>query len=853
MKSSLYFAPKRKALDAGSARSSKRSTPAPGTPVSLTSDDDYEGSDTRSQDDASDSEKEHIRKARARLDFSAFQGSGSKRKQAPSIFGEKDFSWLSLKTDHENRPLWIDPGVSTGSKKGPKITLEAFSPLAAQATDLLTTIAEPQSRPSYLHEYRFTEHSLYAALSVGLRGEDIIRALEKLSKTPVPETVIEFINRHTKTYGKVRLVLRNNKFYVESDERPIIDMLLKDPVIGPCKSVGTDVQVGRIQTKATVIQGTSNAKGVKQAGESNVEMPRDDPSKENEAMIAALRDEEDEEDTYKEAPNFEIGANKRDVVAKQCLDIGYPAISEYDFAGDHENPTLPIDLRPSTSIRPYQERALSKMFGNGRGKSGIIVLPCGAGKTLVGITAGCHIKKSIVVLCTSAMSSYQWANEFKKWSDIKEEDIAVFSANEKRRFTGNAGVLVTTYSMITAGGKRAYDTQQMMDWVYGKEWGLMILDEVHVVPAKMFRKVGENIRAHCKLGLTATLLREDDKITDLNFIIGPKLYEANWMELADQGHIAKVQCAEVWCPMSMEFYQEYQKETTRKQALYYIMNPVKYQVCQYLIDYHEKRGDKIIVFSDNLFALKHYAISMKKPFIYGDTSNQERISILENFQHNEMINTIFLSKIGDTSLDLPEATCLIQISSHYGSRRQEAQRLGRILRAKRRNDEGFNAFFYSLVSKDTTEMAYSAKRQAFLVDQGYAFKTITHLAGMAEMKDLAYRTSAERNELLALVMLQQETAADVEKIDDNMWSHLSAGNKPSAAAKKRLQVRRQAVLMADASGGGTMAPMYREQERRSKKSQIPESEWFKKEARRRELAAKKRKKEQMDAQRAGDA
>jgi len=839
---------KRKALDDANGRSSKRSTPVPSTPVSLESEDDYAGSDARSQDDATDSEKEHIRKARAKLDFSSFQG--AKRKYTPSIFGEKDFSWMNLKSDHDNRPLWIDPNVSTGSKKGPKITLESFSPVAAQATDLLTTIAEPQSRPSYMHEYRFTEHSLYAALSVGLRGEDIIRGLEMLSKTPVPPTVIDFINRHTKTYGKVRLVLRNNRFWVESEDEGIVQMLLSDPVIGPCREAGAEIEKGVLQTKATVIQGTTEAKGLKQVGQAGVEMPRDDPKKESEAMIQALRDEEDDEETVKQTHSFEISSNKRDTVAKQCLDIGYPAISEYDFANDHENPNLAIDLRPATQIRPYQEKALSKMFGNGRGKSGIIVLPCGAGKTLVGITAGCHIKKSIVVLCTSAMSSHQWANEFKKWSDIREEDIAVFSANEKKKFSGQAGVLVTTYSMITAGGKRAYDTQQMMDWVYGREWGLMLLDEVHVVPAKMFRKVGENIRAHCKLGLTATLLREDDKITDLNFIIGPKLYEANWMELADQGHIAKVQCAEVWCPMSMEFYQEYQKESTRKQALYYTMNPVKYQVCQYLIDYHEKRGDKIIVFSDNVFALKHYAINMKKPFIYGETSNQERISILENFQHNELINTIFLSKIGDTSLDLPEATCLIQISSHYGSRRQEAQRLGRILRAKRRNDEGFNAFFYSLVSKDTTEMAYSAKRQAFLVDQGYAFKTITHLAGMSEMPGLAYTTSRERNELLAHVMLQNETAADVERVDDNMWSHLSASNRSAVATANKKKVRRQAVLMADASGGGTMAPMYREQDRRGKK-QLPESEWFKKEQRKRELLAKKRKKEAADAARSG--
>ena len=839
---------KRKILDDGSARSSKRATPAPGTPISL-SEDDYEGSDPRSQS-PSDSEKEHILKARSKLDF----GSVKPRRNAAksSVFGEKDFSFLSLKTDHDNRPLWIDPSVSFGSKKGPKIILEAFSPLSTQATDLLTTIAEPQSRPSYVHEYRLTEHSLYAALSVGLRGNDIIRALEKLSKSPIPQTVIDFINKHTKTYGKVRLVLRNNRFWVESEDENIVEMLLSDPVIGPCRLAGAQVEKGLLQTKGTVIQGTSDAKGVRQAERNDGatgELPQESMTN-HEAMIMALRDEEDDEDTVQQTHSFEISSQKRDTVAKQCLDIGYPAISEYDFQNDQENANLMVDLRPQTQIRPYQEKALSKMFGNGRGKSGIIVLPCGAGKTLVGITAGCHIKKSIIVLCTSAMSSHQWSNEFKKWSDLREEDIAVFSAAEKKKFSGQAGVLVTTYSMITAGGKRAYDTQQMMEWIDSREWGLMILDEVHVVPAKMFRKVGENIRAHCKLGLTATLLREDDKITDLNFIIGPKLYEANWMELADQGHIAKVQCAEVWCPMSMEFYQEYQKETTRKQALYYIMNPVKFQVCQFLIDYHEKRGDKIIVFSDNLFALQHYAFNMKKPFIYGDTSNQERINILENFQHNEMINTIFLSKIGDTSLDLPEATCLIQISSHYGSRRQEAQRLGRILRAKRRNDEGFNAFFYSLVSKDTTEMWYSAKRQAFLVDQGYAFKTITHLAGMEKMDGLRYRTLTERRDLLAHVMLQQETAAEVEKIEDNMWSHLSGGGARSANAQKK--VRRQAMLLADASGGGVMAPIYSERDRRNKKS-VPDSEFFRREQRKRDRLAKERRKEKAEAERSSRA
>jgi DNA excision repair protein ERCC-3 len=299
--------------------------------------------------------------------------------------------------------------------------------------------------------------------------------------------------------------------------------------------------------------------------------------------------------------------------------------------------------------------------------------------------------------------------------------------------------------------------------------------------------------------LTATLLREDDKISDLNFLIGPKLYEANWMELADQGHIAKVQCAEVWCQMTTEFYSEYLRESSRKRALLYIMNPRKFQACQFLIDYHEKRGDKIIVFSDNVFALHAYAQKLNKAFIFGGTAQHERLRILENFQHNENINTLFLSKIGDTSLDLPEATCLIQISSHYGSRRQEAQRLGRILRAKRRNDEGFNAFFYSLVSKDTQEMYYSSKRQAFLVDQGYAFKVITHLQGIEDLPGLAFSTAAERRELLQNVMIQNEDWD--EKITDDLFHR----NDGKVMIKKKPGARRTAGTLSELAGGQDMA------------------------------------------------
>ncbi|KHC71256.1 DNA repair helicase RAD25 [Candida albicans SC5314] len=671
-------------------------------------------------------------------------------------FGKGDFSYLKLKPDHFSRPIWISPNDG-------RIILESFSPLAEQAQDFLITIAEPISRPSHIHEYRITAYSLYAAVSVGLETDDIISVLNRLSKVPVAESIINFIKAATVSYGKVKLVLKHNRYFVESTQADILQMLLKDPVIGPL----------RIQSSENIV--TSNGLITSASEPSNIVIPgtkKNDSTKEDPAnngaedifaSVVGNRDDDDDMDTIH---SFEIAHDSVEIVKRRCQDIEYPVLEEYDFRHDARNPDLEIDLKPSTQIRPYQEKSLSKMFGNGRARSGIIVLPCGAGKTLVGITAACTIRKSVIVLCTSSVSVMQWRQQFLQWCTIQPENVAVFTSENKEMFASESGLVVSTYSMVANTRNRSHDSQKVMDFLRSREWGFIILDEVHVVPAQMFRRVVTTIAAHAKLGLTATLVREDDKIDDLNFLIGPKLYEANWMDLAQKGHIANVQCAEVWCPMTAEFYQEYLRENARKRMLLYIMNPTKFQACQFLIHYHEKRGDKIIVFSDNVYALQEYALRLGKPFIYGSTPQQERMKILQNFQHNDQINTIFLSKVGDTSIDLPEATCLIQISSHYGSRRQEAQRLGRILRAKRRNDEGFNAFFYSLVSKDTQEMYYSTKRQAFLVDQGYAFKVITHLSGMEQLPDLAYSSARERRELLQQVLLKNEDAAGLEIGDD---------------------------------------------------------------------------------------
>jgi DNA excision repair protein ERCC-3 len=816
---------------AKSAKSSRLSTPAVSTPQSIDSNDEFSEND----------QFDEVMEERIEINLDKFsietytKGRPVATGALARLFTDKktgvnsDYSYLALKPDYINRPLWIDPGSGI-------IICENFGNTREQVKDFLITIAEPQSRTRNIHEYLLTTHSLYAAVSVGLSGRDIMNTLDRFLKVSLPDSTRQFIHDCTQSYGKVKLVLKNTKYFVESTDPDVLQMLLKDEIIGPLRVHSSDEAITTTaapKMTGVIIPGTNNAAGLQAAGLAGEAAQKKDGEKVAEgAVYDTLNEDDDDEQEVTHA--FEIPDSAVETVQKRCLDIEYPVLEEYDFRRDEFNPNLEIDLKPGTQIRRYQEASLSKMFGNGRAKSGLIVLPCGAGKTLVGITAACTIKKGVIVLCTSSMSVVQWRQEFLKWSNINPEDIVAFTSDNKGHiFTGNTGIIVTTYSMVTQTRERSHDAKKMMNFLKSREWGLMLLDEVHVVPANIFRKVTSNIKTHSKLGLTATLLREDEKISDLNFLIGPKLYEANWMELSDQGHIAKVQCAEVWCPMTTEFYEEYLKAPPRKRGLLYTMNPSKFQACQYLIDYHERRGDKIIVFSDNVYALKAYALKLDKPMIYGGTAQSERLLVLQNFQYNPQVNTVFLSKIGDTSLDLPEATCLIQISSHFGSRRQEAQRLGRILRAKRRNQEGFNAFFYSLVSKDTNEMYYSSRRQAFLVDQGYEFKVITTMEGMDRQPNLAFATPQERRELLAKVLVETEAGEEDEIVDDLFHSG-TMGKKA-----KRKGVRRTAGTLGELSGGQDMA--YIEQNKRNqaiKKGKAERSAFFKKIAREKEKRSK---------------
>ncbi|XP_073133014.1 general transcription and DNA repair factor IIH helicase/translocase subunit XPB1 isoform X2 [Henckelia pumila] len=660
---------------------------------------------------------------------------------------KRDFTKLELKPDHENRPLWA---CADG-----RIFLETSSPLYKQAYDFLIAIAEPVCRPESMHEYNLTPHSLYAAVSVGLETETVISVLNKLSKTKLPKDMIDFIHSSTANYGKVKLVLKKNKYFVESPFPEVLKKLLMDEVIGRARISAEGVPGG---------DGFTIGKSIGEIEGGHNELL-------NEVELAAAAEE-------KETHSFEIDPAQVENVKQRCLPnaLNYPMLEEYDFRNDTVNPDLEVELKPHAQPRPYQEKSLSKMFGNGRARSGIIVLPCGAGKSLVGVSAATRIRKSCLCLATNAVSVDQWAFQFKLWSTITEEQICRFTSDSKERFRGNAGVVVTTYNMIAFNGKRSEESEKILEEIRNREWGLLLMDEVHVVPAHMFRKVISITKSHCKLGLTATLVREDERITDLNFLIGPKLYEANWLDLVKGGFIANVQCAEVWCPMTKEFFAEYlKKENSKKKQALYVMNPNKFRACEFLIRFHEQqRGDKIIVFADNLFALREYAIKLQKPMIFGETSHAERTKILDAFKTSRDVNTVFLSKVGDNSIDIPEANVIIQISSHAGSRRQEAQRLGRILRAKGKpqdrvagGKEEYNAFFYSLVSTDTQEMYYSTKRQQFLVDQGYSFKVITSLPPSDSGPELNYHYLDDQLALLGQVLCAGDDIVGLEQLEED--------------------------------------------------------------------------------------
>lgn len=668
-----------------------------------------------------------------------------------------DFSSMKLRDDHLRRPIWVLPDG--------RIFMEVFAPHYREVYDFLISIAHPLARTRLMHQYKINHASLYAATSLGLETTHIVKQLDRFSKNELPRTVVDYVTTYTERFGKATLVLKKGQYFVESHTLHVLQQLMSDPEIAKACKGAIEESIQEIGDEAFAFPTEMDVEEVTRQMDAlrHAQLAKHEVKEDGEMEVDSLLVENEVPKT-RTIYSFEIDATQFETVKRRCIEMDYPLLEEYDFSNDATCESVAISLKATTVLRRYQEKCLSKLFSNGRVKSGIISLACGAGKSLVGVVASSTTKKKTLVLCTSTVSVQQWIHQFLLWSNVHHHNVVGFTSggNQKKRIQTAAdlgGVLVTTYNMLSHSSKRSGYSSQVVSLIEDTEWGMVILDEVHVVPANTFRAVISKVKSHCKLGLSATLVREDDLIEHLLYLIGPKLYEANWLDLCRAGHIANVCCAEVWCPMTADFYREYVTAESRRGRALYIMNPNKLRTCEHLIRFHEARNDKILVFSDDVFALKTYAHLLGKPYIYGSTPNSERVQLLSAFQYNSNAKTLFISKIGDNSIDLPEATVLIQISSHYGSRRQEAQRLGRILRPKARTLSGraFDAYFYSLVSQDTKESYYSAKRQQFLIEQGYAFKIFKPMHNKPGINVMSTKESQ-------VTLLRKVLAADIDTL-----------------------------------------------------------------------------------------
>lgn len=542
----------------------------------------------------------------------------------------------------ENRTLIV-------SKDG-HIFLETFGKYYKETTDFLVAIAEPVNRTQNIHEYCLTKYSLYAAASMNIKTHEIIDILSNLSKNVLSKELIDYIKENTETYGKVKLILKNKRYFIECNDKQILKFLLDEP------DIFRSYQTIKYKRKNNIVTTTIVNPNKNKDFKINLNLDDDiistrlttentnENNNEVKDVIKNIMYDNNKSDQLEERDSigenfFEIDPVDLEPVKKKCIENKFPLLEEYDFKNDNL-PTMDILPKLRNPARYYQEKALGIMFSNNRARSGIIVLPCGAGKTLIGIMAATTIKRNTIILCNSSVSVAQWYRECNEWSILKQKDnIMRFTSKNKDKIWNtktSAGILITTYTMMAFQGKRSDETAKILDEIEKTEWGLMILDEVQVVPADMFRKILSVIKSHCKLGLTATLVREDKKIEDLNFLIGPKHYEANWLDLQKEGYLARVRCIEIWCEMNVEFYEEYLKSDSRKRMLLYVANPNKFFICKALIEHH--KNDKIIIFSDNLFCLKKYASELNVPFISGEVGENERTQFLNIFRNTDKVN-----------------------------------------------------------------------------------------------------------------------------------------------------------------------------------------------------------------------
>ncbi|MHA7125382.1 DNA repair helicase XPB [Janibacter indicus] len=400
-----------------------------------------------------------------------------------------------------------------------------------------------------------------------------------------------------------------------------------------------------------------------------------------------------------------VHPSERGTLKQELLKVGWPAD---DRAGYVDGEAHPIDLtEDGWTLRPYQQQAVDGFWDGG---SGVVVLPCGAGKTLVGAGAMASAKATTLILVTNTVSARQWKQELLERTSLTEDEIGEYSGARKEI----RPVTIATYQVLTLKRKGVYPHLDLLD---ARDWGLIVYDEVHLLPAPIFRMTAD-LQARRRLGLTATLVREDGREADVFSLIGPKRFDAPWKDIEAQGYIAPADCVEVRVTLSDSERMAYATAEPDDRYRLASCSPVKPPVVRRLVEQH--RGEPTLVIGQYLDQLHELAEQLDADLITGETSVKERQQLFADFREGRS-SLLVVSKVANFSVDLPEATVAIQVSGTFGSRQEEAQRLGRVLRPK---EDGRTAHFYTVVTRDTVDAEFAAHRQRFLAEQGYAYRIV---------------------------------------------------------------------------------------------------------------------------------
>ncbi|HEY7294298.1 MAG TPA: DNA repair helicase XPB [Dehalococcoidia bacterium] len=545
------------------------------------------------------------------------------------------------------------------------VLLEVENPLYAQARDALAPFAELEKSPEHIHTYRITPLSLWNARAAGMEPDQMVAALERFSKFDVPGSVVADVRDYAGRYGRLKLEKRGDDLVLRGDDQYLIE------------EIWSHKELQRVFLART-------------------------------GPLAII-----------------VPAHERGRLKQALIRIGWPA---EDLAGYVEGERLEIALRAETraglrfDLRPYQTEAAEAFWAGGtaRGGSGVLVLPCGAGKTVIGMAAMAKANARTLILCTSVTAAHQWRDELLDKTSLSADEIGEYSGARKEI----KPVTLATYQVMThiKRDESRRETFPHLELFNRENWGLIIYDEVHLLPAPVFRITAE-IQARRRLGLTATLVREDHREDDVFALVGPKRYDVPWRDLEAQGWIATATCVEVRVPLDESQRMAYAVADPTEKFRIASTNPTKEQVVVNLATLH--RADTVLVIGQYLEQLDRFAKLLDCPIITGKTPNREREKLYAKFKAGEE-KLLVVSKVANFSIDLPDANVAIQASGTFGSRQEEAQRLGRILRPK---SDGGQARFYSVVTRDTRDRDFAANRQRFLTEQGYRYEIVDYLPG----------------------------------------------------------------------------------------------------------------------------